>query len=149
MTRPARLLLVLALLLVGGVAQAIEPLSFDNPAQRERFYNLTDQLRCMVCQNENLSNSNAKLAKDMRHRILAMMKSGDSDAEIKHYLVERYSQFVLYKPRVEPGTWALWFGPAIILVLGGIGGLVWLRRRSSKQAVAVVEHDDGDWEENW
>lgn len=144
-----RWLLPLVLVLVVGIAQAIEPLPFKSGAQRERFQNLTKQLRCMVCQNEDLADSNADLARDLRKRIFQMMEDGKSDAEIKQYLVDRYSEFVLYKPPVKPATWLLWFGPALILVLGGAGAAIWLRRRSSRNAAAVTEKTDADWEENW
>ncbi len=149
MTRRVRWLLPFMLLLVIGIAHAIEPLPFKNDAQRERFQNLTRQLRCMVCQNEDLADSNADLARDLRKRIFEMMENGKSDAEIKRYLVDRYSEFVLYKPPVKPGTWLLWFGPALILILGGAGAAIWLRRRASSHATAVTEKTDADWGENW
>lgn len=149
MSTRIRCLLLALLVLLAGIAHAIEPLPFKNDAQRERFQNLTKQLRCMVCQNEDLADSNADLARDLRKRIFEMMENGKSDAEIKQYLVDRYSEFVLYKPPVKPATWLLWFGPALILILGGTGALVWLRRRASRNAVAVTEKTDADWEENW
>lgn len=149
MRRAPRLLILALLLGLFSLAHAIEPLPFKDDAQRLRFQNLTGQLRCMVCQNEDLADSNAKLARDLRHKIFQMMQEGKSDAEIKQYLVDRYSDFVLYKPPVKPGTWALWFGPAVILLLGGTGALIWLRRRANPKAVAVTEKNDADWEENW
>ncbi|MGB8633687.1 MAG: cytochrome c-type biogenesis protein [Rhodanobacteraceae bacterium] len=149
MTTALRTLILALLLAVCGLAHAIEPLPFKNDAQRLRFQNLTSQLRCMVCQNEDLADSNADLARDLRHKIFDMMQAGKTDAEIKQYLVDRYSEFVLYKPPVKPGTWALWFGPAVILLLGGAGALIWLRRRSNPKAAAVTEKTDADWEENW
>lgn len=149
MSSTMRTLILVLLLAVFGTAHAIDPLPFKDDAQRLRFQNLTGQLRCMVCQNEDLADSNAKLARDLRQKIFEMMQQGKSDAEIKEYLVDRYSEFVLYKPPVKPGTWALWFGPGVILLLGGAGALVWLRRRSNPKAVAVTEKTDEDWEENW
>lgn len=149
MSARLRYLLLALLVLLSGMAHAIDPLPFKDDMQRQRFQNLTKQLRCMVCQNEDLADSNAELARDLRQRIFEMMEEGKTDAEIKQYLVDRYSEFVLYKPPVKPATWLLWFGPGIILLLGGSGAVVWLRRRSTAHATAVTEHTDGDWEENW
>lgn len=145
----SRWLLITVLLVASSVACAIQPLPFENAAQRQRFQELTSQLRCMVCQNESLADSNAKLAQDLREKVFHMMQQGMSDAEIKDYLVERYSVFVLYKPPLQPRTWLLWFGPAVVLLLGGAGAITWLRRRSSSTAEATVERHDEDWEENW
>jgi len=95
-----------------------------------RFQNLTKQLRCMVCQNENLADSNADLARDLRLEVFQLMQQGKSDAEIKRYLVDRYSDFVLYDPPLKPGTWLLWFGPLAILLAGGVVVTVAIRRRN-------------------
>lgn len=142
---PAILALVLALL-VSASAFAIDPLPFKDAAQRERFQNLTRQLRCMVCQNESLDASNADLAKDLRHQIFDMMQAGKSDAQIKQYLVARYSDFVLYDPPLKTSTLLLWFGPAALVLAGGIVVLVLLRRRAKPagQIVATAETGD-DW----
>lgn len=109
---------------------AIEPLPFKDHAQEVRFQNLTKQLRCMVCQNENLADSNADLARDLRLEVFQLMQQGKSDAEIKQYLVDRYSDFVLYDPPLKPGTWLLWFGPLAILLAGGVIVVVAIRRRN-------------------
>lgn len=120
MCRPLRLLLCVLLLLTGVVtAQAIEPLPFRDHAEEVRFQHLTLQLRCLVCQNESLADSNADLARDLRHEVFELMQSGKSDAQIKQYLVERYSDFVLYDPPLQASTLLLWFGPMFILLLGG------------------------------
>lgn len=139
-----RHLLAVAALVCCGVAAAIEPLPFKNEAQRERFQNLTSQLRCMVCQNEDLNDSNADLARDMRKQIFDMMQAGKSDDEIKAYLVARYSDFVLYKPPLHRGTWLLWFGPALILVAGAAGAIAFLRRRERPHA-----GDDASVGDDW
>lgn len=144
-----RIVLALALVLCIGLAHAIDPLEFDSDAQRQRFDSLTKELRCMVCQNEDLAESNADLARDLRRKILDMMQAGQSDAEIKDYLVDRYSQFVLYRPRMQRSTWALWFGPAVIVLLGAGAAFTWVRRRARSDAKPLVETGDEDWEENW
>lgn len=128
-----------------GPAFAIDPLPFKNDAQRQRFQNLTSQLRCMVCQNESLDASNADLAKDLRHQIFDMMQQGKSDGEIKRYLVARYSDFVLYDPPLKPATVLLWFGPPMLLVIGGIVVVVLLRGRVKPAATIAPPESGDDW----
>lgn len=145
MTIIRRFGLVLALMfLFAGVAHAIQPLPFKNDAQRLRFQHLTSELRCMVCQDESLNASNADLAKDLRSKIFSMMQAGKSDAEIKQYLVSRYSQFILYDPPIQPQTWLLWFGPALIVLAGTVAVAVFLKRRARADAPATIDGDD-----NW
>jgi cytochrome c-type biogenesis protein CcmH len=130
---------LLALMLAfGAIAPvfAIDPLPFKDHAEEIRFQNLTRELRCLVCQNENLADSNADLARDLRHEVFQLMQSGKSDAEIKQYLVDRYSDFVLYDPPVKPGTWLLWFGPGLVLIAGAVVVAVNVRRRSRADAPA-------------
>lgn len=115
-------------------AFAIDPLPFKDVAQRERFQQLTAQLRCMVCQNESLDASTAPLAQRLRHQIFDMMQQGKSDAQIKQYLAARYSDFVLYDPPLKTSTWLLWFGPFGLLIAGGVVVIVLLRRRARPAA---------------
>jgi cytochrome c-type biogenesis protein CcmH len=127
---------LVAFLLFAGIAhaQAIEPMPFANHAQELRFQHLTHQLRCPMCQNETLADSNAPIARDLRNQIFKMMQQGKTDDEIKQYLVARYSKFVLYDPPLTRGTWLLWFGPLLIL-LGGAGVvLVAIRKRGRMPA---------------
>lgn len=121
---------------VGAEAQAIDPLPFKDQAQELRFQHLTQQLRCLVCQNETLADSNAGLARDMRQEVFRLMQQGESDDQIKQYLVDRYSDFVLYDPPVQPGTWLLWFGPLLILFAGGAVVAVNVRRRNRARIAA-------------
>jgi len=130
-----RLLLAALLSLAGALhAQAIEPMPFANHAQELRFQHLTHQLRCPMCQNETLADSNAPIARDLRNQIFQMMQQGKSDDEIKQYLVARYSDFVLYDPPLTRGTWLLWFGPLLILLGGGGVVLVAIRKRGRMPA---------------
>jgi len=146
MRRLLRMFFVVSLLL-GGVAhaQAIEPMPFKNHAQELRFQHLTHQLRCPMCQNETLADSNAPIARDLRNQIFRMMQAGKSDDEIKQYLVARYSDFVLYDPPLTSSTWLLWFGPLLIL-LGGAGVVLAVIRQRSRAPRTVVETptDSGD-----
>jgi len=153
--RPGLLRVIfIALLWFGGVvhAQAIEPMPFANHAQELRFQHLTQQLRCPMCQNETLADSNAPIARDLRNQIFQMMQQGRSDDEIKQYLVARYSNFVLYDPPLTSGTWLLWFGPLLIL-LGGAGAvLVVIRKRNRGAAVAPeasTDHAPTDHGDDW
>ena len=144
-----RVAIVSMLAFAGAVqAQAIEPLPFQNQAQEVRFQNLTKQLRCLVCQNENLADSNAELARDLRLEVFKLMQQGRTDAQIKQYLVARYSKFVLYDPPLEPSTWLLWFGPALILLAGAGVVLVAVRKRRRGEAAGAaaidVPTDNGD-----
>lgn len=128
-----RAFLFAALLACAGHALAatgaIEPLPFKDHAQEVRFQHLTKQLRCLVCQNEDLADSNADLAHDLRLEVFQLMQQGKTDDEIKQYLVDRYSDFVLYDPPLQPGTWLLWFGPLAILLAGGVVLAMTIRRR--------------------
>jgi cytochrome c-type biogenesis protein CcmH len=117
MTRLLWCLLVLFAVSGWASAQAIDPLPFKSRVEEVRFQHLTKQLRCMVCQNESLADSNAELARDLRHAVFALMQVGKSDAQIKHYLTERYSDFVLYDPPFRRGTLLLWLGPILLLLL--------------------------------
>ena len=116
----SRLLLSLTLLLliVPFVrAQEAQPMGED-PALEKRLHNLSQELRCLVCQNETLADSRADLAEDLRREIREQMRTGKSDKEIIAFLTERYGQFILYRPRVTPTTYLLWFGPFVLLLAG-------------------------------
>ncbi len=138
----------LLLLLASGVvfAQAIDPLPFKDHAEEVRFQKLTAQLRCLVCQNENLADSNADLARDLRHEVFELMQHGQSDEQIKQYLVERYSNFVLYDPPVQRSTWLLWFGPLLILLAGAGVVAFTIRRRAAASTADALQTDTRDTE---
>jgi len=135
--------LLLTLLLFAGaaMAQAIEPLPFNDHGEELRFQQLTAQLRCPMCQNETLADSNAPIARDLRNQIFQLMQHGQTDVQIKQYLVDRYSQFVLYDPPVERNTYLLWFGPLLILLVGAVVVGVTIRKRS-RAALAVASSMD-------
>jgi cytochrome c-type biogenesis protein CcmH len=138
-----RMLVVMLLTSVGVAhAQAIEPMPFANHAQELRFQHLTQQLRCPMCQNETLADSNAPIARDLRNQIFQMMQHGSSDDEIKQYLVARYSDFVLYDPPLKAGTWLLWFGPLLILLGGASAVLMAIRKRNRRDSVATDASTD-------
>jgi cytochrome c-type biogenesis protein CcmH len=105
----------------------------DDPVVEQRLIVISEELRCLVCQNESLAGSRADLAMDLRREIRTLIKDGKTDPEIKEYLVSRYGDFVLYRPPVKPMTWALWFGP-FLLMIGALIMLVRLVRRSQRDA---------------
>jgi cytochrome c-type biogenesis protein CcmH len=146
------LLLTLLLLPLLSLA-AIDPLPFKDAAEEARFRALVEELRCMVCQNQNLADSDAPLAKDLRREVFDLMRSDLSDAEIRQFLVERYSDFVLYRPPVRANTLLLWFGPMLVLLGGGVAVAVIIRRRARALAAqSPAESRAGaprDREETW
>jgi cytochrome c-type biogenesis protein CcmH len=91
---------------------------FDTAKQDAQFFHLLKELRCLVCQNQDLSDSNAGLAKDLREHVYELVKKGKSDNEIIHYLTARYGDFILFNPPVKPLTAFLWFGPVLFLLVG-------------------------------
>ena len=128
---------LLALLLAAGPSAqaAIETYTFDTPAQEETYKHLVDELRCLVCQNQNLADSNADLAKDLRRKTYEMVKAGKSDDEIVGYMVQRYGDFVLYRPPLKGTTIALWAGPFLILAIGVAVLIRVIRRRRAEPTV--------------
>lgn len=111
----------------------IDTFTFDTPEQELRFQHLTEQLRCLVCQNQSLADSNAELAMDLRREVHKMILAGSTDAEIIDFLVSRYGDFVLYRPLLQSNTYLLWFGPFLLLA-GGLGVWAYLIRRRGRRA---------------
>ena len=142
-----RALLLLAMLLLSPLARAQAsdptPLQFHDTAQETRFHQLTAELRCVMCQNQSLADSNAQIAHDLRREVLELMNQGKSDAEIKRFLVDRYGEFVLYKPDIGGNTWLLWFGPALLLLAGAAIVFRIVRKRGT--AGAVANDDNQEW----
>ena len=103
----------------------------DDPVTEQRLISISEEMRCLVCQNESLAGSRSDLANDLRREIRILIKEGKSDDQIRSFMVERYGDFVLYRPPVKPVTWLLWIGPFVILGLGIAGLLMYLRRRDS------------------
>lgn len=124
------LLRLALLLMLAATAQAVEPAErLADPAMEARARTISTGLRCVVCQNETIDDSNAGLARDIRRFLRERLVAGDTDAQAVDQLVARYGDFVLLRPPVKPATWLLWFGPAAVLVLGLGGTAMWLGRR--------------------
>lgn len=130
---------LLGLSLAGVARAAIDTYEFRDEVERERFRSLTEELRCPKCQNQNIADSNAPIATDLRREIYRMLDDGRSDKEIVDFLVMRYGDFVMYKPPLDSRTWLLWYGPFGLLGLGAIVLCVLvLRRRKVEKAPAQV-----------
>lgn len=129
---------VLALVLLWApAAMAVQAFEFDSPQNRERFESLTAELRCLVCQNQSLADSNAELAQDLRRQVYERIRSGQSDRQIIDFMVARYGEFVLYRPPVRTSTWLLWFGPFMLLAIGIAVVLTVIRRRARARREAA------------
>ena len=131
-----KLLAVMAFAMVTALsavqAKEAEPLAED-PLVEKRLIHISEELRCLVCQNESLASSRAELANDLREEVRKLIRDNKSDTQIKEYLVTRYGDFVLYRPEVKPLTWVLWFGPFLLLVLGVVGMALYLRQRQTEK----------------
>ena len=123
--------LLLLLLPAGAWADEAKPLS-DDPELEKRVMALSENLRCLVCQNESLAGSHADLAVDLRQQIREQMKAGKSDKEIIAYMTDRYGDFVLFLPPVKSTTYLLWFGPFMLLAVSIVVALVYLKRRRAR-----------------
>ena len=142
--------LIALMLMLSTFAYAIDPLPFKDHAEELRFQALAKQLRCLVCQNESLADSNAPLAADLRRDVFEQIQAGKTDAEIKAWLTARYSDFVLYDPPLRPGTWLLWFGPLLVLIAGGAAIFGVVRRRAKAAALATAPaRAASDVEDDW
>lgn len=128
-----------------GPAQAIVAgEEIDDPVLEARAREIGKELRCLVCQNQSIDDSNADLAKDLRRLVRERLVAGDSNQAVKDYIVVRYGDFVLLKPPFKPITYALWLGPGLFLLLAGAGVAVFLRRQSRRAPTAEAPLDDDE-----
>lgn len=122
-------LLLVALALGTASAKEAAPLAED-PVVEQRLVAIAEEMRCLVCQNESLAGSRSDLANDLRRELRTLIKQGKTDAQIRDFMVERYGDFVLYRPRIKPETYLLWAGPFLLMIVGVVVLLVYLRRRN-------------------
>jgi cytochrome c-type biogenesis protein CcmH len=138
----------MSLLLVFSVnAWAIdEEPAFSDPAMQERYEKLTRELRCLVCQNQTIADSNAGLAGDLRREVRELMEQGKTDDEIDDYLTARYGDFVLYNPPVKPRTYLLWAAPGLLVILGlgAAVGVIVRRSRVARENPAALDIDENE-----
>jgi cytochrome c-type biogenesis protein CcmH len=135
------LVVLLALFACATWAKEAAPLAED-PAVEQRLIDISQDMRCLVCQNESLAGSRADLAQDLRRELRELIKSGKTDEEIKTFMVSRYGDFVLYRPPVKPTTWLLWLGPFVLMIAGVAGLVAYLRRRNRLVAAAPLTDED-------
>jgi cytochrome c-type biogenesis protein CcmH len=144
MTGAARTLAALALTvgLSGPLIAADSIRAFDNAAEENRYRDLLEEVRCLVCQNQSLESSDAELAQDLRDEVYRLVVVEDRSREDAiDFLTQRYGDFVLYRPPMQPSTWLLWFGPAILLLLGaGIAFLI-VRQRTESRPLSAEDHE--------
>ncbi|HAG93000.1 MAG: cytochrome c-type biogenesis protein CcmH [Pseudomonadales bacterium] len=132
--------LLLALLISWSAYATIDAYEFDDYDEEQRFRVLIDELRCPKCQNQNIADSNAGLAKDIKDRAYRLINEGKSNAEITDYMVERYGDFITYRPPLKPSTWFLWFGPfALTLLAAAI--LLFMKLKAKPAEPAKVDAD--------
>jgi cytochrome c-type biogenesis protein CcmH len=136
-------LFVLALCVLSGPVLAVLPSEMlPDPALEARARALSKEVRCQVCQNQNIDDSAAPLAADLRRLIRERLTAGDSDAQILDFLVRRYGEYILMRPPVQPATWPLWFGPAALLVVAAVGLAVIRRRRADPPPDLAPEEEE-------
>ncbi|MCL4166857.1 UNVERIFIED_CONTAM: hypothetical protein GTU68_041853 [Idotea baltica] len=139
------MILLLSLFISLSGHAAIEAVEFDNPELLERYQSLISELRCTVCQNQNLADSDADLAKDLRRKTEEMLKAGQSDEDVLTYMRERYGDFVLYRPPLSGSTSLLWLGPFVLLFIAAVSVLITIKH---KQKSRQPGHDDNANESN-
>ncbi|MDE1164266.1 MAG: cytochrome c-type biogenesis protein CcmH [Pseudomonas sp.] len=129
----------LSLSLLGVAHAAIDTYQFKDDAERDRYRQLTQELRCPKCQNQDIADSNAPIAADLRREIFRMLGEGKSNPQIVDFMVDRYGEFVRYKPALSARTWLLWFGPGALLLGGLVVIGVIVRRRKGQAADAPAD----------
>jgi cytochrome c-type biogenesis protein CcmH len=140
--RRARLISVLGMVATLALAQAglaVDPTEMPTPELEQRYLALTHELRCMQCQNESLADSPVELAADLRHEVRDMLLAGNSDAQVRAFMVARYGDFILFRPRFTPRTAWLWLAPGVLLVIGAL-----VLVRVMRQRAALLPQDDED-----
>ena len=138
-----RLLLATAFVLAAAPAFAVNPDEvLADPALEARARTISAELRCMVCQNQSIDDSNAELAKDLRLLVRQRITDGDSDEQVMSYIVSRYGEFVLLRPRFEAKTLMLWGAPLVLFVVGGISLLVFARRHTGKPTGSTLTAEE-------
>ena len=140
------LLLFAAFSLVRPALAVLPREQLSDPKLEARARAISQELRCVVCQNQTIDDSDATLAHDLRVIVRERLKAGDTDAQVKAYIVRRYGPFVLLEPPLEPATVLLWFGPLLVLLAGGVGAVLYLRRRGDKEEAVLTKDEEMELE---
>jgi cytochrome c-type biogenesis protein CcmH len=135
--------LLLCVLLASAKSHAVDTTQMPTPALQERYLGLTHELRCMQCQNEAIADSPVSLAADLRRQVAEMLIAGKSDDDVRNYMVDRYGEFILFRPRVSSRTIWLWSAPGILLLIGAAVAV-----RVTRQRSALVDQDKEPIEED-
>ena len=138
----AVLALVLGLLVPAGAAAVLPDEVLEDPVLEGRARDLSQLIRCLVCQNESIDTSNADLARELRILVRERLTAGDSDQEVLDFLVARYGDFVLLRPRMTPANYLLWFGPLLLLLIGLAGVVLYFRRRLPRPAQGLSAEEE-------
>ena len=138
-----KLIIILSMLFLLNpfIYAAVEIRQFQNPEHEQRYKNLINEFRCVVCQNQNIADSNAELAQDLRKQVFKMINAGKNDDEIMEFMVTRYGDFVLYRPQFNSMTFLLWVGPFIIFIIGLYFLISFIRQRK-KMVVTELSNTD-------
>lgn len=134
-------MVLLLFLSINAVAGGIEVRQFDDPVFEQRYYDLTGSMRCPLCENQAISDSNAPIAADMRDRVYQLLMDGQSDSEIINHMVQRFGEYILYNPRLENRTYLLWGLPLGLVLLGVIIVVLMIRARRSASAQALSREE--------
>jgi cytochrome c-type biogenesis protein CcmH len=144
MTRTGFIITILvALVLYTAVAQAVDPTQMPTPELQQRYLGLTHELRCMQCQDEALADSPVDLAADMRRQVRDMLLAGKTDDDVRNYMVARYGEFILFRPRKSLKNAWLWLTPGVLILIGALVAV-----RITKQRATLVAQDDEPLEED-
>jgi cytochrome c-type biogenesis protein CcmH len=135
-------LIVLFFIGQAAFAMPVDTFKFESVKQETAFHKLSNELRCLVCQNQSIADSNADLAKDLRNEIYKMLQQGKSEDQIIDFMVQRYGDFVLYNPPMKPLTWLLWFGPVIALLVGFIVVVRYIRNQRNLAAAVELSSEE-------
>lgn len=144
-----KLLITLSLLINIGifvkicVASPVETYQFTHPVQKQRYQKLIEELRCPKCQNQNLADSNSPISQDLRQQVYEQIQQGRADQEIVDYMVYRYGEFILYRPKLSKKTYFLWFGPIVFIVIGLVALVIITRRqRHNKRTIDKAQSEE-------
>lgn len=125
-----------------SLAAPIETFKFESAETEKIFHKLSEELRCLVCQNQNIAESNADLAKDLRLEIYNMLSEGKSEEEIVDFMVQRYGDYVLYRPPFKPMTWLLWFAPVLVFVFGLIYVVRLMKAQTAEEQTVSLNEEE-------